>query len=301
MKVVSVVNYKGGVGKTTVTSNLAIHIAAKGKRVLMIDVDPQTNLTLSFIDNGTWEEQYAKKGKTLMSFFEPIFLGSEDRVSLESLIIPLIVEDIEVDIISSHLDLINVDTELAATLIGGNQLHLASNYLKAHNYFREEIGALKEKYDLILIDCGPSFNTVTKNALTASDLYLTPSKMDYLSTFGVLHLVRNIDNYVHTYNEYVKLIKHATKIAPEMLGVVATMVGIYDDALIKANQRYWDELESAGHRMFKSYLRENIAHYSMAPLNNIPVILSKGSHPTILELVSELKSLGEEFIMKAGI
>ena len=238
MKVVSVMNYKGGVGKTTITSNLAAHIASRGKRVLMVDIDPQTNLTFSFIDHAVWEEQYAE-GKTLKNFFRPILDGSKKRIPLSSLIISLPVGGVNIDIISSHLDLIDIDTQLAANLGGGNLMnpkYSANVYLDVHNYLHDDIKTLKERYDLILIDCAPNFNIVTKNALVASNHYLVPSKMDYLSTFGVEQLNRNIKKFTEQYNEYTKNTDDKMAITPTILGVVATMVGIRDNALINANQ-----------------------------------------------------------------
>ena len=296
MKVVSVLNYKGGVGKTTVTSNLAAYVASKGKRVLMIDVDPQTNLTFSFIDNIAWEKQYAEN-KTLKNFFSPILNMGEKKISFADLIIPLKVPDINLDIISSHLDLLDVDIKLAAHLVGANLQMLANKYLMVHNYLREEIEKLKEKYDLILIDCAPNFSIVTKNALVASDNYLTPSKMDYLSTFGVQQLTRNVEDFLKEYNLYMQTVKDATIVDPKLLGIVATMVQIYGGDLIAKQKGYWDTLKSR-YKIFNTFIRENPSHFAEAPSNGIPVILSKNTPANIKE---ELQKFGDEFIQEAMI
>ena len=119
LKVVSVINYKGGVGKTTITSNIAAYAASQGKRVLMIDLDPQTNLTFSFMSSKEWEDEYAKS-KTLKNFFLPIINGAPKKIALGTLVIPLEVQGLKMGLISSHLELIDIDTDLAACLGGAN-------------------------------------------------------------------------------------------------------------------------------------------------------------------------------------
>ena len=202
LKVVSVINYKGGVGKTTITSNIAAYAASEGKRVLMIDLDPQTNLTFSFMSSKEWEDKYAQ-AKTLKNFFRPIINGSSKRISLESLVIPLDVQGLKMGLVSSHLELIDIDTDLAACLGGANINIMNRNFLRVHSHLRDGLSKLKNDYDLVLIDCPPNFNTVVKNAITASDYYLVPAKMDYLSTLGIEQLDRNTRKYVKSHNDYV--------------------------------------------------------------------------------------------------
>jgi chromosome partitioning protein len=301
MKVVSVINSKGGVGKTTVVSNIAAYAAATGKRVLMIDVDPQTNLTFSFIDHPYWGEHYAEN-QTLQNFFRPIVRGSKKKISLESLIIPLDVLGVKIDLIASHLELLDIDVDLAANLGGANVHQLANNYLIVHNYLKEGIAELKDRYDLILIDCAPSFSVVTRNALTASENYLVPSKMDYLSTFGIQQLTRNSRKFVQRYNEYARTFgDEVEKIDPQILGVVATMLGIQNGVPIKANQYYLNYIQNGGYRCFDSYLRDNKTCYSTAPSNRVPLVFSQDSNPAVQIIVAELKALGKEFLEKAGI
>ncbi len=81
MKVVSVINYKGGVGKSTLAANLGAYAASVGRRVLMIDMDPQTHLTFSFMTPDEWRDKYAEK-KTFKNYFEAI---KKDDIELPSL------------------------------------------------------------------------------------------------------------------------------------------------------------------------------------------------------------------------
>lgn len=307
LKVVSVINYKGGVGKTTITSNIAAYAASQGKRVLMIDLDPQTNLTFSFMSSKEWEDEYAKS-KTLKNFFRPIINGSSKRISLRSLVIPLEVQGLNMGLISSHLELIDIDTDLAACLGGANINIMNRNFLRVHSHLREGLSKLKSDYDLILIDCPPNFNTVVKNAITASDYYLVPAKMDYLSTLGIEQLHRNTTKYVKSYNEYVAQVGEGedefSSISPVMLGVVPTMLTVHDGAPIQANQHYLDQVQSKGYYLFP-WTRHNNTFYAYAPERGIPVIISQATNPsgekTGDKILEELRELSKTFIERTGI
>lgn len=86
MKVVSIINYKGGVGKTTITANLASEMACRGKRVLVIDLDPQTNLTFSYMKVEEWSNTYEKE-KTIKYWFDSIIDGTKPVPSFKDLIV----------------------------------------------------------------------------------------------------------------------------------------------------------------------------------------------------------------------
>jgi len=100
----------------------------------------------------------------------------------------------QIDLIASHLGLINVDLDLATLLGGANLTQSKRKYIKVHGKLRTELLQLAEDkdYDIILIDCPPNFNIVTKNAVVASDLILVPAKPDYLSTLGIDYLYRSV-------------------------------------------------------------------------------------------------------------
>jgi chromosome partitioning protein len=140
MKIVSVINYKGGVGKTALTANLAAELAWHGKRVLMLDLDPQTRLTFSFILPDIWEQNFsgtAGPDRTIKAWLES-FDGSASAVPLSSLIHTperaqrQLKGNGQLDIISSHLGLINVDLELATTLAGGTLAQVKRNFINLH-------------------------------------------------------------------------------------------------------------------------------------------------------------------------
>lgn len=295
MKVVSIINYKGGVGKTTITANLASEMAGKGKRVLAIDLDPQTNLTFSYMKVEEWSSTYEKK-KTIKYWFDSIIEGTRPAPSFKN----LIVKKNGVDLICSHLGLIDVDIELAAGLSAGTERQHRNNFIKTYSYIKNELSMLREQYDIVLFDCPPNFSIVTKNALIASDYYIVPAKMDYLSTLGINQLKNHVVSLVKQYNDYIT--DEGKRVNPIFLGVIATMIAVRNNEPISAQQVYIQQLKRNKITIFDSKIRENKTIYADAPEYGIPVVcqsVSPGS--TYGHVVSELKDLTAEFMRKVGI
>lgn len=295
VKVVSVINYKGGVGKTTVTANLASEMVSRGKKVLVIDLDPQTNLTFSYMKVEDWSRTCEKK-KTIKYWFDSIIDGTRTVPSFKD----LIVKQYNVDLICSHLGLIDVDIELAAGLSAGTERQHKNNFIRTYSYIKKELKKLEGEYDIVLFDCPPNFSIVTKNALIASDYYIVPAKMDYLSTLGINQLKNHVDNLVKQFNNYVTDIND--QVNPAFLGVVATMIAVRNGEPIAAQNMYIQQLKRNGMSIFDTKIRENKTIYADAPEYGIPVVcknVSRGS--TYGQVVLELKNLTTEFIGKVGI
>jgi len=290
MKAISIINYKGGVGKTTITANLAAGLVLLGKRVLVIDLDPQTNLTFSFIDVVEWEKKY-EKDKTIKFWFDSII----DMKPVPSFS-DLIVKKNGIDIICSHLGLIDVDIDLS-TELAGNARQIKTKFIKVYSFIRNELAKLSDEYDVVLFDCPPNFSIVTKNAMIASDYYLVPAKMDFLSTLGINHLRNRVNEFVKEYNENSENVV----VSPKFLGVVATMISVRDGVPIKAQQTYIGQLKNSNIAMFKSMIRENKTIYADAPHDSQPVITQYHSSGTYADVVEELQELTREFVRKAGV
>lgn len=278
MKVISVINYKGGVGKTTLTSNLSAELANRGFKVLMIDLDPQTSLTFSFIKPEDWINDFADDCTIKNWFKKP----KKKKINFNDLIIKLphfTNLKGELHLISSHLELINIDLELATNLSGANLNQAKQNFLKVHRTLLKGIEKLNNYYDFVIIDCPPNFNIVTKNAIVASDHILIPAKPDYLSTLGIDYLIRSVNNLISDYNEYCEIVDsdddedYAT-IDPEILGVIFTMVQFYAGEPISAIRQYINQTKRLKIPVFNEYIRENKTIFSDAPQYGVPVVLS---------------------------
>ena len=168
-KIIAMTNQKGGVGKTTSTVNLGVGLAKEGKRVLLVDGDPQGSLTIS------------------------LGINNPDGLS-ETLATSMLAEihDMEIPadsgIIhhSEGIDLLPANIELS-----GVELSLF-NAMSREMVMRNVLSRLKQSYDFILIDCMPSLGLMTINALAAADSVIIPSQANYLSTKGMNLLPRSI-------------------------------------------------------------------------------------------------------------
>ena len=301
MPVIAVINYKGGVGKTTIAANLAAELAWRGKRVLLLDLDAQASLTFSFIRPDQWEEEI-EQNKTIKSWFDSFESGSP--ISLDSLIFqPEEVSGLlssragELHLIASHLGLINVDLELATSLGGASLSQAKANFLKVHRRLRDGLSSLENAFDLVLIDCPPNFNIVTKNAIVASEFILVPAKPDYLSTMGIDYLRRQLSQLVHDFNEYARLGNRAASdtIDPKIMGVVFTMIQAYSGVPISSQRPYVSRIRSLGVPVFDSWIRENKTFFADAPEYGIPVVLKSAGNRTQKRVRDEIESFVSEF------
>ena len=315
MQIISVINYKGGVGKTTVTANLAGELAWRGKKVLLLDMDAQASLTFSFVTPDYWTGSL-RESKTIKAWFDCII---NDEVKTTPSLSDLIENPSKINnfllnngrpggvigLISSHLGLINVDLELATLLGGVNMTQSKRNYIKVHGKLRTEIqDVATNKYDIVLIDCPPNFNIVTKNALIASDKILIPAKPDYLSTLGIDYLYRNVQALVKDFNEYASEDSNIEKVSPDFLGIVFTMIQTYSGVPISAQRQYiaqTERNEQINIPVMKSYFRENKSIFAEAPQNGLPVVLNGYSNNTHSEVVTEIENFVKEFISKTGV
>lgn len=182
-KVVSLINMKGGVGKTTICLGIGEFLANyKDKKILFIDIDPQFNLTQSLMNEFDLEELYLEEysnTKTVKKLLEsPTTVTERQKTpTKEDIIINL---NKNMDIVAGTINLILEDNKTEAGKIKKINKFINTN-------------KLKEEYDYILIDCPPTITLYTDAALYASDYYLVPNKIDRYSLLGITLLKQVID------------------------------------------------------------------------------------------------------------
>jgi chromosome partitioning protein len=309
MEVVSVINYKGGVGKTSLTANLGAELAWRGLRVLLIDLDAQASLTFSFISAEEWERKY-EADRTIKAWFDSFETSEKLRLS------KLISKPERVnrkldgkgslDVIYSHLGLINVDLELAVQIGGATLAQARRNFLSVHKRLLVGLSSpdLREQYDVCLIDCPPNFNIVTKTAIVASNYILVPTRPDQLSTLGIDYLLRSIRQLIDDYNEFADLEQGQTeaKIRPKIAGVVFTMIQEYGGVPISAHRTYMRKIaQDSGLRVFDSYITRNDTMFAGAPEYGVPVVLTSVSNYSHQKVVDGIEQVATEFIAALGM
>lgn len=307
MKIISVINYKGGVGKTTIVANLVSELAWRGNKILAIDLDPQSSLTFSFISVDAWRNNY-EANQTIKNWYDE-FIDESGAVSLAGLIIqPSRINRVisqrngSVDLICSHLALINIDLELATKLGGASPRQFRNNFLKVYSRLKAGLSELEQdQYDYIIIDCPPNFNIVTRNAIVCSDWYLVPAKPDYLSTMGIEQLQRHVLELVTDYNHYVSETGENAwqTISPQILGIIFTMIKIYSGQPISTQRQYINQVGNLHLPIFDTQIRENKTIYGDAPEYGVPVVLQYVTGETYENVQDELEKFTTELIGKA--
>jgi chromosome partitioning protein len=277
--------------------------ASRGLRVLLLDLDPQTNLTFSFFSIDEWHDRL-KDDRTIRQWYDGEMPGRD--VSLADLVVtPERVNKVlkntagQLDLISSHLGLIDIDLELAARLGGTTTLDGSKRkFLDLHSCLRHALDDDHFKnYDLVLIDCAPNFGLVTKTAIVASEQILVPARADYLSTLGLDYLVGNCAGLVQQFNDYVNHKGGAEDyrpIDPGILGVIFTMVQIYSQQVTVAQQAYIEEVRlNSRVPVLKSKVRNSPRHFGDAGESGVPAMLRATSKD---EVVREFDQLADEVL-----
>lgn len=209
-------NQKGGVGKTTTAVSVACHFAARGHTTLLIDIDPQGNATSS--------------------------VGVEKR-TLGYSTYDVLVDDVGIEkaIISSvrpNLDLLGANATLA-----GAEVDLVGLAKREHRLSRA-VEPVRDRYELIIVDCPPSLGLLTVNALTACDEVVVPIQCEYLALEGLMQLVNTID-----------LVKRRLNPRLDILGVAMTM---FDSRTRLSTQVVHDVARFFPNRMFHTVVPRSV-------------------------------------------
>ncbi len=191
MKRIALFNHKGGVSKTTTTFNLAWMLALKGKRVIMIDADPQCNLTGLALKEDDFEAFYLnEKNHNLKTCLAPAFEAQPKLIEAANCIeIPTGSPNGALFLLPGHLDLSGYEVSLGIAQELSSSLQTLKNLPGSFSYLFEET-AKKYKADYILIDMNPSLSSINQNLLMTSDYFLLPTSPDYFSIMALKSLTK---------------------------------------------------------------------------------------------------------------
>lgn len=227
-KAIAIANQKGGVGKTTTTINLSSSLAALGKKVLVIDTDPQGNTTSGLGIN---------KYELDTTIYELMLGGCTVKESIIENVIP------NISVIPSNVNLAATEVELIDKK--GKEFIL-----------KNEIDYVKDDYDFIIIDCPPSLNMLTINAMTTADSVIVPIQCEYYALEGLSQLIQTIN-----------LVKTRLNARLKIEGIVFTM---YDKITNLSSQVVETVKSNLDQRIYQTMIPRNIK-LAEAPSHGKPI------------------------------
>lgn len=238
-KIISIVNQKGGVGKTTTAINLSYSLAKLGKRVLLVDLDPQSNASSGLGFDGSDDAS------------DTIYDVITSGVAAEDVRVPLVHSGHTVDLLPSSTNLSAAEVEIV-------------NEEDRSRRLKNALKAIESDYDVVLIDCPPSLGLLTVNALTASHSVLIPLQCEYFALEGLGQLLRTV--------QYIR-----QDLNPDLAleGILLTM---YDKRNRICNEVKDQVLGHFGDDVFKTIIKRNV-RLAEAPSHSIPIdVYDPGSH-----------------------
>jgi chromosome partitioning protein len=302
MKIVAVVNNKGGVGKTTVTANLGAGLASRGMKVLMIDLDPQASLTKSFftVDEA---QLFLHQVQTIGAWFNSGDRGRA-KVLAELVFSPprfngLLKNGGWLELIPSDPKLVNAEL-LIPNVVDATGNVQDAKFLKLHRRLAEDLAdPAFAKYDVILIDCAPAFSLTTKMAVIASDMMLMPARPDFLSSEGIQDMGRRLLELTKEYNAHRGESRSSVPaMSMPKVAVLFTMVQLFGGKPIDVQNQFINEVIALQVPVFNALVRDRSNAYAASGRHGVPTIMANGIPP---EVRADLHDVVDELLKRFEI
>lgn len=273
-QVVTVINFKGGVGKTTTSVEIGSALAQHyGRKTLLVDLDPQASATFYVMEQNSWLKWKESKGSAY-----DLFKNRDISFSMRNAIVPDVLQGkapvIGFDLLPSTPDLIDIDLGLTDFI--------------SYNILQRYLDQVRNDYDYIICDCPPNFNPVTKNSLWASDAYIIPTVPDFLSTYGIGLLQRSVNKLINP-NAQKQQVR-----GPALGGIILTR--IKTNVILHAAYCEQVRHDYPGN-VFKHVISDSII-VANAPNNRAPISVIPNPKDRESDLQEQFKALAGEFISR---
>ncbi len=308
--VISFINYKGGVGKTTSAYHVACSLAQHHRqKVLMIDIDPQTNLTFLCANYERWERRKRNTG-TITNLYKRYVDRQPLDINRFIWNDPVVIGRYPI----SGLDLIPCDIDLLGEDVGGGTIvgtfptfralqENSQQYLRELSFLRSVVDDTEDKYQWVIIDCPPNLYLMTQNALHASDYYVVTAIPDHLSTIGLNILtrkVRDIGNRISAARTFAG--QDDVKTIAELGAIVFVKVRMGGDMTTTTHADRMQTIEReqyARGKVVSTHTTEYIG-YSEAAENQVPVWEHGSTNARRAAQTYQYQSITQELVNRLG-
>jgi len=270
-QIVTILNFKGGVGKTTVAVEVSAALAKHhGRRTLLVDLDPQASATFYVMPQEKWFTWKDVKGSTY-----DIFEQRDTVFPIKNAIVRDVVPTVfGFDLLPSNPNLVDVDLRLS-DFVG-------------HTILQRCLEEVRDDYDYIICDCPPNFNPVTKNSLWASDAYVIPTVPDFLSTYGIALLQRSLNKL------FPKTENSTSFTGPVLGGIILTRVRTN----VKHHETYSQKVRADyPGNVFRHFVSDSV-QVSKAPDEHIPISIDPNVTGLTLTIQQQFQAIAGEFISR---